>query len=223
MILGELFDPKADFMIDARLRPHWSQAGAIVFITARTADSIPREVFTRWECEKHAWLDRLEQQLGRPVRRGRHWKAVIEELDVTQRRDFAKCFNRQREVQLDRCHGLCWLRVPEYAQIVADSLLHFDGKRYRMGDFVIMPNHLHLLAAFSDPKSMAAQIDSWLHWTATQINRKTGCHGHFWQQEPFDHLVRSVEQYVYLRQYIADNPRKARLRAGEYIYRRLAE
>ncbi len=41
--------------------------------------------------------------------------------------------------------------------------------------------------------------------------------GRFWQQDGFDHLVRSVEQFDYLRRYIADNPRKARLRAGEYV------
>ena len=32
------------------------------------------------------------------------------------------------------------------AQIVADSLLHFNGDRYWMGDLVVMPNHVHLLA-----------------------------------------------------------------------------
>ncbi|MCA9161286.1 MAG: hypothetical protein KDA72_23310, partial [Planctomycetales bacterium] len=63
----------------------------------------------------------------------------------------------------------------------------------------------------------------WLHFTATQINRQTGERGHFWQQEPFDHLVRSPEQYEYLRGYIRDNPKKANLREGEYYYRRLAD
>jgi type I restriction enzyme R subunit len=47
-----------------------------------------------------------------------------------------------------------------------------------------------------------------------------GENGKFWQQEPFDHLVRSLEQYEYLRQYIADNAQKARLKTGEYLYRR---
>ncbi len=46
--LGELFDPKADLSICEHFRPHWSQAGAIVFITFRTADSIPQEVLHRW-------------------------------------------------------------------------------------------------------------------------------------------------------------------------------
>lgn len=220
-MLGNVFDPKADVLILERLRPHWSQAGAIVFVTARTADSIPKDVLLRWESEKHEWLDRLELKLGYPVRRGRHWKVVLDELSDNDRTIFIKHFNRQREIELDLCHGRCWLRVPEYAKIVADSLLHFDGSTYRMGDFVIMPNHFHALVSFADPESMKNQFDSWLHWTATQINRKTKIRGHFWQQEPFDHLVRSVEQYVYLRQYIADNPSKAGLQEGEYFYRRL--
>ncbi len=109
------------------------------------------------------------------------------------------------------------------AQIVADSLLHFDGQRYQMGDFVIMPNHVHLLAAFSSEKSMDRQFDSWLHYTATKINAATGAAGRFWQQEPFDHLVRSLDQYTYLRKYIADNPKNAGLRTGQFIYRRQKE
>jgi len=56
--LGELFDPKAELDISEHFRPHWSQAGAIVFITFRTADSIPKEVLLRWEREKKDWLRR---------------------------------------------------------------------------------------------------------------------------------------------------------------------
>src|SRR5262249_62033808 len=96
----------------------------------------------------------------------------------------------------------------------------FDGQRYCMGDFVVMPNHVHLLAVFPTAAAMKEQCDSWLHYTAFQINRVIGERGKFWQQEPFDHLVRSLEQYEYLRTYIADNPRKAKLHPGEYYYRR---
>ena len=112
------------------------------------------------------------------------------------------------------------LKRPELAKIVADSLLHFDGDRYRMGDFVIMPNHVHLLAAFATPEIMERQFDSWLHYTAFRINPLIGSKDRFWQQEPFDHLVRSPEQYDYLRNYIAQNPDKAGLKPGEFYYRR---
>jgi type I restriction enzyme R subunit len=50
-----------------------------------------------------------------------------------------------------------------------------------------------------------------------------GSKGKLWQQEPFDHLVRSIEQYEYLRDYIQKNPAKAKLKAGEYVYRQLSE
>jgi len=78
-------------------------------------------------------------------------------------------------------------------------------------DFVVMPNHVHLLAAFPDEGSMLAQCESWKHYTATKINRFLGRSSRFWQQDGFDHLVRSVEQFEYLRAYIADNPRRAHL------------
>jgi REP element-mobilizing transposase RayT len=137
-----------------------------------------------------------------------------------ERTDFQKRFNRCREEFLDSCRGRCLLKRPELAQIVADSLLHFDGQRYRMGDFIVMPNHVHLLAVFSTAEAMKEQCDSWLHYTAVRINQTIGENGKFWQQEPFDHLVRSPEQYEYLTQYIADNPKKSGLKPGEYHYHR---
>jgi type I restriction enzyme R subunit len=56
MMLGELFDPTAEFSIEETCRPHWSQAGAIVFVTFRTADSIPKNVVERWNREKQNWM-----------------------------------------------------------------------------------------------------------------------------------------------------------------------
>jgi len=49
VMLGEFFDPQAELFVEDRLRPHWSQAGAIVFITFRTRDSIPKQVIELWE------------------------------------------------------------------------------------------------------------------------------------------------------------------------------
>lgn len=141
-------------------------------------------------------------------------------LPEREQLDFQKQFNRTREVFLDTCQGLCYLKRPEVAQIVADSLLHFDGVRYRMGDFVIMPNHVHLLAVIPSAEALADQCKSWMHYTAVQINRLVREKGKFWQQEAFDHLVRSPEQYEYLRRYIAENPMKANLKVGQYLYRR---
>jgi putative transposase len=247
-MIGELFDPKAELYIHERLRPHWSQAGAIVFATFRTKDSIPREVLSRWEREKQEWVERVLKNSRGPLRGPtpansqrhpsetirtdsgaldhgvvhdyQHWSQLLELLSEEQRHDFDLHFNRCREVLLDECRGACVLKRPELSQIVADALMHFDGERYRMGDFVVMPNHVHLLAAFPDPVFMERQFASWLRFTATRINQRLNQKGHFWQQEPFDHLVRSPQQYDYLRTYIAENPKRAKLSAGEYHYRK---
>ncbi len=169
------------FSLPDNIRPHWSQAGAIVFITFRLHDSIPQEVIRRWESLKQAWLSE-EGSL---------------DIGPKSSRRLTRSYNRRslanstatREYFLDTCHGSCILRRPELSQIVFDSLLHFDGDRYRMGDFVIMPNHVHLLAAFATEEVMTAQCDSWLHYTAWQINKVLGRKGKIWSQEPFDHLV----------------------------------
>ena len=175
--LGSLFDPKADLSISEHIRPHWSQAGAIVFITFRTHDSIPREVLDRWEKEKQEWIRRLGFSIDQ------HWSDVLPTLDPERQHQFKKEFNRCREDFLDRCHGDCVLRKPELAKIVADTLMHFDGIRYRMGDFVVMPNHVHLMASFGSEDAVVSQCDSWLHYSARQIKLARGSKGKFWQQE----------------------------------------
>lgn len=218
--LGEFFDPQAEFFISERMRPHWSQAGAVVFLTFRTRDSIPKSVIKRWDREKNDWLDQQSKLVGTDLRRGRFWREVQSELPSEVNHRFQKHFNRHREDLLDNCFGKCLLKQPRFANIVSDSLLHFDGIRYRMGDFVIMPNHVHLLAAFPSPELLESQARSWMHFTAREINRLTGERAKFWQPEAFDHLVRSPEQYEYLRTYICDNPAKAKLLPGQYLYRR---
>jgi putative transposase len=213
-MLGGTFDPESELLIHEHFRPHWSQAGAIVFITFRTHDSIPREVVERWDRDKQDWLTRnglANAEL--------HWSKVIPLLENEDRVRFNRQFDRCREDFLDTCRGSCVLKRHALAQIVADSLLHFDGERYRMGDFIVMPNHVHLMAAFGNQELLVKQCDSWLHFTAFKINRQLGQKGKFWQQEPFDHLLRSPEQYEYLRNYIRDNPKKAGLKHGEYLYR----
>ena len=125
-------------------------------------------------------------------------------------------FTTRWHEELDAGHGECVLQRPEIARIVHDSLRHFDGDRYEMISFVIMPNHVHLLACFPDKAAMLEQCESWKHYTGSQINRRLGTHGRFWQQDAFDHLVRHEGQHRRLLDYIAQNPVKARLRLSEH-------
>lgn len=118
--------------------------------------------------------------------------------------------------ELDRGFDACLLAKPELSQIVADALRHFDGDRYVLTDFVVAPNHVHLLFAFPDEGSLLRQCTSWKRYTVGLIKKTLGRHSEFWQREQFDHLVRRLEKFEQLQRYIAENPQKAKLAPGMY-------
>jgi REP element-mobilizing transposase RayT len=207
----QVFDPTAEVTVVDRRLPHWSQPGAIAFITWRTADSLPAEILDRWFENRKQWLACHGIDVNRP-----DWKESLAKLDNILAATFRALFWNRWHDALDKCRGTCILRESNIAQIVVRSLHYFDLKRYSLLDFVVMPNHVHLLASFPTEEGMLIQCESWKHYTATEINRALGRKGLFWQQDAYDHLVRSEDQFEYLRRYIAANPSRARLRTGEF-------
>jgi REP element-mobilizing transposase RayT len=91
------------------------------------------------------------------------------------------------------------------------ALLHGDRElhRYELHAFVVMPNHVHLLVT---PHVLAAK---WLGplkgFLAHQANALLGTHGPFWQDESYDHLVRTDAEFDRIQAYIEQNPVKAGL------------
>ncbi|MCC9599559.1 hypothetical protein LOC67_03225 [Stieleria sp. JC731] len=211
---GELFDHNAEFEQWDRTRPHRHQPAVICFLTIRLNDSIPKPVILGWHRERREYLQRLGISVGS------YWKSGYAQLATEQQADFNKHFSRQREMTLDACHGECHLQQQHLRDEVARSLESFHGQRYWMGDYVIMPNHLHCLVAFRDNDIAKTQPGSWMRFSARKINPLLKRTGAFWFPEPFDHLVRSERQLQYLRGYIADNPKKANLKPGTFTYRR---
>lgn len=208
----ELFDPLGDVRITAGNLPHWYQPGVTYFITFRTADSISAEVAELWYRRRDDWLLRH----GIDARQST-WQMAFRRLPEGLQKEFHATFSHEYLEYLDRGHGACPLRRPELNNIVAESLRHFDGDRYHLGDFVVMPNHVHLLVSLLRCCDVEEQCYSWKKFTAAKINRALGRHGRFWQEESFDHLVRSPAEFDHLRRYISDNPRKAKLHPGEYV------
>ena len=208
----QFFNPMVPVTITRGHLPHWDQEGATYFITWRTADSIPKAVWEQWRNERAAWL--AEHGIDPTLE---DWRKYVEELSEAERKDFRR-FSKALENEVDAGHGACLLRRAELAGIVADSLRFFDGTRYTLGDFVVMPNHVHLLVGGMAREAMRKQVESWKKWSAIKINEASGRRGRFWQDENFDHLVRNEASFVTFRDYIAQNPVKAGLRGGEFVY-----
>ena len=120
--------------------PHIDMPGVLTFVTFRLIDSMPKQVVARWHKEIEQWLH--EHELA-----GRSVDELMESNDIPQKtKDELRRFkNRRWHSHLDDCHGACILKDSDLREHVSDSLLHFNGDRYDIERFVIMPNHVHVL------------------------------------------------------------------------------
>jgi putative transposase len=215
------FDPARDVSIRNRNLPHWFQEGAAVFVTFRTADSLPREVVIRMQRELREWL--VAKGLPRELadfsgeKNGAPGGYHLPQLSPESRKQFRKRKNQLFQRSLDDCHGACLLKRGDLRQRVAESMLYHNGSEFELDCFIVMPNHVHAIAQFESGSDFKLIGQSWMRFSARKINETLGAKGPFWQAEPFDHLIRSEEQYRYLREYIHRNPVSANLAEGEWL------
>ena len=131
--------------------------------------------------------------------------------------EYHQSFSGAIERWLDAGHGRCLLRRPESAEIVADTLRHFEGERVAMISFAVMPNHIHALFVQNPEWPLEKLIHSWKRFTTRQINMLRSRSGSFWQRDYFDRLVRDEKHFANCVRYIRHNPDKANLRVGEFV------
>ena len=70
-----------------------------------------------------------------------------------------------------------------------------DGGGYSLGEFVIMPNHVHVLLHVPDGGELSTILQAWKSISARKINSVLRRRGSLWQTEPFDHIVRDASHY----------------------------
>jgi REP-associated tyrosine transposase len=240
------FDESGVMRIYERNLPHWRQDGCTYFVTFRLADSVPVAVRKQWEQEKSQWLQ--GHGIAYDGERGR-WRDAFHRLPPPERFRFEQHFNRQVQSCLDRGLGECHLGVSACVSKMREELLRGDDCRYHLGDFVIMPNHVHLLItpvadnavvernsfrpptivvernsfrspAQAQPKKLELILKSIKGASAVACNRLCDRTGTFWQADSYDHIVRTLEQLAAYREYITRNPALAHVELPtEALYR----
>jgi putative transposase len=100
--------------------------------------------------------------------------------------------------------------------IALQHCLYDHGKRIHLSAAVIMPNHVHLLFwALRDntgwPIPLVDILQSLKGSSAHSINKLLHRSGPVWQEESFDHVLRSEESWEGKREYIRQNPVRAGL------------
>lgn len=167
--------------------PHFDSLDVVQHVTFHLADSLPEDA-----------VERL--------------RAEIQQLDP-EKRDIEK--RRRFEAIVDAGHGACWLRRPDCARIIQEALLHFDGERYRIIAWVVMPNHVHVLFQTLAGWSMSTVVSSWKTFTANAVGRLIRQPGqplpHVWHPEFWDRYIRDATHLARAVAYIHNNPVKAGL------------
>ena len=106
--------------------------------------------------------------------------------------------------------GPAYLRMPAIAEVVADSIGKGATRDYLLHAWVVMPNHVHLL--ITPQVDVPALMRRLKGASARESNKVLGQTGRpFWQDESYDRLVRSANEFQRIENYILQNPVRAGL------------
>ena len=169
--------------------PHIETPNGTYFLTFRLHDSLPTELLWQWTQEVQ------------------HQKRLVQ--NQQEKRLLEREYHRKIEAYLDNNSGCCWLKDPTIASIVSNALRHFNGQRYRLHVWTIMPNHVHVLFDEMKPFRLESIAHTWKSFTAHEANRILNRTGPFWQRESYDAVIRSARQFDFTARYILNNPVKA--------------
>lgn len=117
--------------------------------------------------------------------------------------------------------GRCVFQVPETAQILVETLLHYrDENAYFLHEFVLMPDHLHLLITPGATTSVEKAIQLIKGGSSHRIHKQGNQAIEIWQKGFYDWTVRDANDWNTKVQYIRMNPVRARLadEPGDWPY-----
>jgi REP element-mobilizing transposase RayT len=177
--------------------PHLKKEGAVYFVTFRLADSLPAHEIARLKHERQVILEQA--------------RAAKSPLTWHEEQQLLAWYCDKVEALLDAGHGACWLSKPEIADSVAGAVKHFDGQRYELRSWVVMPNHAHVVVWPMPGHTLSEILHSWKSFTSKRANEILRRAGTFWQTESFDHWIRDDAEHARLVAYVENNPVKARL------------
>jgi putative transposase len=128
-----------------------------------------------------------------------HVVEALSECDPTQRRRMAdETLDRSRDGNLF-CDATC-------AAAFEEQLLHFDGERYDVLAWCIMPNHIHVVMCMLGSETLGQVVRSWKVLTTSAINRHFATTGPVFAKDYFDRFMRNGSQTERTLFYVENNP-----------------
>jgi putative transposase len=190
-----MFADEPEQQFRRRNLPHWEVRGATYFLTFRLAGSLPHQIATLWQEE-----------------RTRLMEMRCDLTSHSERQHRSRALHAKFDEQLDTSSsGAHFLNDPRVAKVVSDSLQFFDGDRYELFAYCIMPNHVHVLwRPLTKPDGTRWRLDelckSIKGFSGRSANALLGRSGEFWQREYYDHLIRDRDELAWYFDYTRNNP-----------------
>ncbi|HEY1730749.1 MAG TPA: transposase [Terriglobales bacterium] len=117
--------------------------------------------------------------------------------------------------------GRALLQSRRNADLLIDVLRsHVSSGNFRVHDFVVMPDHVHLLITVDQSKSIEKAVQLIKGGFSYRLKKEFGYAGEVWQRGFSDVRVEDRESFLRHREYIAQNPVKRGLAesAAEFPY-----
>jgi hypothetical protein len=122
------------------------------------------------------------------------WRQGLRLHDLSsEQSNEAEALRRLIEEYEDQGHGECYLRDPRVAALVENAFLHFDGDRYRLIEWCVMPNHVHVLIETCERHSIPSVVKSWKTFTSREANLLLGRNGIFWMPDQGNRMLNSLD------------------------------
>jgi REP element-mobilizing transposase RayT len=99
------------------------------------------------------------------------------------------------------------LAEPEIHHMLVD--VWKASKRWWVGRYVVMPDHLHLFCSPGPGESEV--LSKWIGFWKRDVARRVGRQNRFWQKDFWDRQMRSGESYDSKWEYVKNNPVRHKL------------
>ena len=101
----------------------------------------------------------------------------------------------------------CLLQSGRMAELLINVLSHYQKQdKYRLHEFVVMPNHFHLLITPAPSVTLEKAVQFIKGGFSYRARKELAISGEIWQTSFYDHRVRDANEYVRFRHYIHMNP-----------------
>ena len=108
--------------------------------------------------------------------------------------------------------GACLLQTERNVGLLINVMRDYAAEgKFKIHDFVVMPNHVHLLITVGGRMTIEKAVGMIKGRFSYRLQRETGYLGGIWQRGFSEVRVENRKSFLAHREYIAQNPVKARL------------